>query len=219
MIKGILLALLFILLALIILILAADFTVRVSMENGTMKVSAGVWPIFIQIFPAKEKTEKETKETVSKKKKSSRKKKQAVVTGAEEKVKKSPADIKYLIGTVLELIKALLPPVGYIFGGLRFRHLILHISVGENDAAQTAIRYGQLNAILYGSLSLAQQAFDIKTDHLGVSYDFLSGKTQIIFSVEIHLRGARVIWGALKMIGRAIPSLWRMTMKKNRPRK
>lgn len=214
MIKGILLTILIILLVLILLLLIADFTVRISIKNGVTTVSAGAWPILLQIFPAKEKPEKKAKKTASKK--SKRKKKQTAAANVEEKTKKSPEDIKALIGTVLELVKALLPPAGYVLGGIRFRHLILHISVSEENAAQTAIRYGQLNAALYGALPIAQQAFHIKADHIGVTYDFLSGKTQVLFSVEAHLRGGRIMWGALKMIGRAIPALWKMVMKKNK---
>ncbi len=209
MIKTILLTLLFILLGIILLINIADFTVKVSMQDGQTTVKAGVWPVLVQIVPGKERPAKSKKEKPAKQKEP-RKKKKAAAEQAQEKAKKTPGDVKALIGTVMELVKAVLPPVGYIVGGVRFRHLVLHITVSESDAAQTAIRYGQINALLHGSFPLAQQVFDLKADHLGVSYDFLPGRSQMFFSVEVHLRGARVIWGALKMIVRAIPALLKM---------
>ncbi len=214
MIKTALLILLYILLGILLLILIADFTVKVSMENGVTAVSVGVWPILIRILPAKPKPEAEKQPAKPKKGKKSAAKKKKAVAEAEEKAKKSPGDIKALLEIVLALVKAVLPPVGYILRGLRFRHLTLHIKVGEGDAAQTAIRYGQLNAALYTSLPLAQAVFDLKTDHVGVSYDYLAAGTEMIFSVEVHLRGARVIWGVLKMIGRALPALLRTALRK-----
>ena len=210
MIKIILLTILFILLGVTLLINIADFTVKVSMQDGQMSVRAGIWPVLIQLVPGKERPAKPEKKVPEKKKAPKKKKKNAAAAKAEEKAKQTPGDVKALIGTVLELVKAVLPPVGYIGGGVRFRHLVLHITVSEPDAAQTAIRYGQMNALLHGSLPLAQQMFDLKCDHLGVSYDFLPGRAQMFFSVEVHLRGARVVWGALKMIVRAVPALLKM---------
>ena len=104
--------------------------------------------------------------------------------------------------------------------GLKVRRLTLHIRVGGRDAADTAIRYGQVNALLHGSIGAASNLVSLKAKHLGVSYDFLSRETKTYLEADLRLRGARILWGVLSGFARMVGQMLKnMLPERNSPAK
>lgn len=185
------------LLILLALIAAADFAVRVRYEKDELSVSIGIWPAMIQVWP--HNSQKENKKTPSKKPRKRKTAPKKAAKKTDKQLREQPADMAGILETLKDLFIASFPPAAEVFSRLRLRNISLHIHVAEGDAAATAIRYGQLCAILETSSAAAVQIFNMKIRHLGVSYDFLGRRTTVLFSGEVRLRGIHLLIGAGKM--------------------
>lgn len=187
-------------LILLMLIAAADFAVRVRYEKGELAVLIGIWPVMIQVWPHKGQPSEQKAAAKNPKKRKTAAKKAAKKT--DKQLREQPADMSGIIETLGDLFIASFPPAAEVFSRLRLRNISLHIHVAEGDAAATAIRYGQLCAILQASSAAAVQIFNMKIRHLGVSYDFVGRGTAVLFSGEVKLRGIHLLIGAVKMAAR-----------------
>ena len=168
---GIILAVLLgIVFLLILLLAAADWTLRFRLESDT-------WSIQIGAFPPSPNTEKR-KKTAGKVKKQ-----------AEE----APEDAGGLLRTLGDLAAAFFPPAAEMMSHIRFRKVVFLAVISEPDAASTAIRYGKTSAELSCSAAAAQQLFNVRFSYLGVRYDFLHTGTRISLSGDIRLRGIHII--------------------------
>lgn len=192
-----LLGLLALALAAVLLFCLLDITLRVRYWDGELTVSAGAWPVIIPIFPGKEKPEKKPPPPRRQRRKKAAQK-------AKKEIEASPGDLKKNLAVLKDLLAAFFPSAVGLARGLKIRRLTLHIRVGGRDAAETAVRYGQVNALLYGSAGAVSNLVSLKAKHLGVSYDFLSRETKIYLEADFRLRGARVLWGALSGLGRMV---------------
>lgn len=189
---------------LVVLICLADFTLRVRYWDGAFTVSAGVWPVTIPVFPGKEEPEKKTPPPGHRRRTKAAQK-------AKKEIEAEPGDLKQDIAALKDLFTAFFPPAVGLVKGLKVRRLTLHIRVGGRDAADTAIRYGQVNALLHGSIGAASNLVSLKAKHLGVSYDFLSRETKTYLEADLRLRGARILWGVLsgfaRMVGQMLKNM------------
>ena len=168
---------------------ALDFTVRVRYINGELTLSAGVRPVLIPVFPQKEKPETGKKPSASKKKQARKK----AARKTKEQLDRHPEDLPGTVSAVKELLTAFFPPAARALRHIRVRGLTIHIRVGGPDAAETAIRYGRTNALLYGGLGAFSNAVDIRARHVGVSYDFLARETITRFEADFRLRGGHIL--------------------------
>lgn len=185
-------------LILLMLIAAADFAVRVRYEKDKLSVAIGIWPVMIQVWPF-DSQKANQKPPAKKKPRKRRTAPKKAVKKTDKQLREQPADMAGILETLKDLFIASFPPATEVFSRLRLRNISLHIHVAEGDAAATAIRYGQLCAILETSSAAAVQIFNMKIRHLGVSYDFLGRRTTVLFSGEIRLRGIHLLIGAVKM--------------------
>ena len=198
---------------LVVLICLADFTLRVRYWDGAFTVSAGVWPVTIPVFPGKEEPEKKTPPPGHRRRTKAAQK-------AKKEIEAEPGDLKQDIAALKDLFTAFFPPAVGVVKGLKVRRLTLHIRVGGRDAADTAIRYGQVNALLHGSIGAASNLVSLKAKHLGVSYDFLSRETKTYLEADLRLRGARILWGVLSGFARMVGQMLKnMLPERNSPAK
>ena len=198
---------------LVVFICLADFTLRVRYWDGAFTVSAGVWPVTIPVFPGKEEPETKPPPPGHRRRKKAAQK-------AKKEIEAEPGDLKQDIAVLKELFTAFFPPAWRMVRGLKVRRLTLHIRVGGRDAADTAIRYGQVNALLHGSVGAASNLVSLKAKHLGVSYDFLSRETKIYLEADLRLRGARILWGVLSGFARMVGQMLNnMLPERNSPAK
>ena len=166
---------------LLILLLCCPITLRLSFLNG-FSVRLKYLFFSFQLLPEKEKS-------TGKKKHADRKKKQ-------EESETTLGKLRRLTGedSAAGLFDFLRELAVLAAGSLKklFRHLViadfsLDVSVGGEDAAETALTYGKLCAVIYPAVSvLVSQA---KTKHYGVSVfpDFSEG-AQTKAHMEARLR-------------------------------
>ena len=88
---------------------------------------------------------------------------------------------KGLVGTVrylCSLLKILLTKFLWIVKRFKFRKFKLDLTVATDDAANTAVRYGEVCAAAYPVLSLLHSVLDIKPKEINISADFDKTKTE-----------------------------------------
>ena len=143
-------------------------------------------PLQIGIFPLKKKQPE--------KKKDGKKGAKKPAPGGEEPQPGLPERV----GGALEYAKALLPvaleAAGQFRRKLRVDSLALEVTVGAEDPATAAIRYGQANGALAAAWAALNEAFDLRDGHAWVRVDFDAGETRVYALAALSLRLGQVTW-------------------------
>lgn len=128
----------------------------------------------LQILLKKEKPEPE--QTVEDKPKKAQKAKKL----KEEKPKEKKTLDQFL--SILELVKqaveSIKKPLGFLLRSLKFRHISLRIVTAQEDAHQTALRYGQTCAAVYGTWAFLRNVMDVQVDDIDIQADFIHEEEQ-----------------------------------------
>lgn len=138
------------------------------------------------IFPQKKKPPK-------KKEQAKKAKKQEEEKPKKENIFQTVYREKGLEG-LLHLLRSLVEIAGgtlkRLFTHLRAKKLSLHVSVANEDAAETALMYGKVCAVVYPSFSVLTGTMKCKKFEVAVVPDFQSGKTQIQGEADVTIRVA-----------------------------
>lgn len=114
-----------------------------------------------------------------------------LVPSPEKKVKEKPkkGDIKETVLLVIDIIKSVLPPFYNLLKKVRITSLTVDITVAGEDAAQTAINYGKINALFHSSFAALQNFVKVKAKRIKIECDFLKTETtqKIFFKVKIRI--------------------------------
>ena len=166
---------------LLILLLCCPITLRLSFLNG-FSVRLKYLFFFFSLLPPKEKS-------TGKKKHADRKKKQEESETTLEKLRRLTGEDSAagLFDFLRELAVLAAGSLKKLFRHLMIADFSLDVSAGGEDAAETALTYGKLCAVIYPAVSvLVSQA---KTKHYGVSVfpDFSEG-AQTKAHMEARLR-------------------------------
>lgn len=151
----------------------------------------------------------EKKEDKPKKEKKSKKKQEQEANGEEGKKKKAKKKMTLdSLLQLLELAKLALSSVGHPLGwflrSIYYRDVWLHILVAKEDAHQTALRYGQIQAIIHTVFTLLRNCLDIKTTDVQIQADFIGEKELFQGGAKIKLRPINVFILLFWFIGRFI---------------
>lgn len=140
-----------------------------------------------------EKPKKEEKKKDDKKKKEEKKEKKSYLTKLKEK--KGLPGIVSIFTSLAKIAQGLLKNV--------FKHIVVHrfdvniVIVGE-DAADTAIKYGELCAVIYSSVDILLSITDTKDYSISVMPDFDSdAKPKISVVSNVHIRPLFVLHHAI----------------------
>lgn len=106
------------------------------------------------------------------------------------------------------LIKEVFSYIGSFFGGI-FRafvidELMIDMTVTKNDAAQTAIYYGQLCSTIFPMLGTFVTKYKVKKYDFNITPDFLARKSTAEMHISFGFRPARLIGVVLLLIGRLV---------------
>lgn len=155
--------------------------------------------------------------TKPKKQKSPKKKKSKKKTEGEdaeekpkdEKTEEKKPKKKISLADIFEVLKLALDSLGKplkrILKRTIFAHLALRISVGGEDAAKTAIKFGLMNMAVGNALGWLDTFFTLKKpDDINITADFQSEETKIDCYCEISLVAAAALAFVFTFIGRAI---------------
>ena len=157
----------------------------------------------ITVFPQKEKPQSEEQKVKKKKKKKPEEKEK---TGKFSKIK-GILESKGLSG-LLDFFKEL-AGVAAGTGKKLFSHLVIYqlsvdISISNEDAAKTAIQYGQACAVVYPAMSMITTVAKCKQSHVFVIADFDDKKTKADFRLKAGMRPIFVLTAGISGLIRLI---------------
>lgn len=204
------------------LLFQIDLVFRVRFDGEGLRLSLGYGPFRRLLVPAGRGAPSDEEEDGGKEKakKAAKKKKEEGEKAAEkpDAAKGHQAgDIRGIAELALDLVKAALPPVGKLLTGFRLEKLRLFIRVGGANAAETAVRYGQVCALVHGGLAALVQILPVKTEEVGIGYDFLHNGFEEEISFELRLKLGRLLGQTFRLLGRAGKVL--LKQRKGRPQK
>ncbi len=183
-------------LAAVILVLFLVGQVRVG---GRAEFNAGgffLWiklgRFHIKLLPAKPREKKPEKPQKPRKKKEPRK----------PKKEKEPATLPEKVGGALEYAQTLLPVVleaaRGMWRGLRVDVLELELTAGGSDPADTAMLYGQANAVLGALWYPLTKAFHVKDGTARVKLDFDAPGMTVYGTAALSIKIGTAVWIGLR---------------------
>lgn len=105
------------------------------------------------------------------------------------------------VSAVLNKLKALVKLAagasGRILKSITVGRLQLQLFIASEDAATTAVRTGQVCALLYPSLSALQSVLTIRRRAVTVTPDYLAEKSRAVIDVRMRVVPIRLLWAAL----------------------
>lgn len=181
--------------------------------DGDFSLDVGILGWRYPVWPQKEKKAPAQKAASGT---PSRKKRKKAPPPPEKKPEEG--DLKGTVGTVLDLFKALFPPLGKLLKKIRMTRLEAYILVGGEDAAQIAINYGRICGVFYGSYAALQNFIRVKkARRVDISCDFLLPETREDISFRLKLRLGSILWAALCMGWRFLAYTIRRSNAEQRP--
>lgn len=99
--------------------------------------------------------------------------------------KRKPMEFTELAGAALDLLSSAKGGTKLLIRRFRIYKLRLRMMVAEDDAAETAISYGKVNAAVYGAYAFAQNFLNMDRPDIEIRPDFIAGEG----SVDFELRG------------------------------
>ena len=176
-------------------------------EDLILKVKYMFLPL-VTIPATKPKNQKSPKKEKKSKKKSEGEAEEEKPEDEKPDEEKKPKK-KIAITDILEVAKLALDSLGKplkrILKRTVFAHLAVRISVGGEDAAKTAIKFGLVNMAVGNALGWLDTFFTLKKpDDINITADFQSEETKIDCYCEISLVAAAALAFVFTFIGRAI---------------
>ena len=154
--------------------------VQVEYQAGGLFAWARLGAFRIPLFPLKEKPEKKKKNAKKPKK------------------EKPPKPLNEKVGGALDYARELLPialeAAGMFYHRLRMDTLELELTVGSDDPADTAMRYGQASAALGSFWYPLTEAFHVKDGHAKVNLDFDAKETVLYAAASLSLKIGQILW-------------------------
>lgn len=109
---------------------------------------------------------------------------------------------------IILLIQELFSHIGSFFGGTLHAfvvdELMVDMTVTKNDAAQTAIYYGQLCSTVFPMLGAFVTKYKVRKYDFNITSDFLARKSTAEMHISFWFRPARLIGEVLLLVGRLV---------------
>ena len=218
--------------ALILIFLLSNVRLLFRYDNGEVFLQARWLFLRYQIMPEPEKRKKKKREKAKKEKKNQAPKNQearpgnpdrteeenavrpapkmpeeAGANGGKEKGVSRPSNgesktLQATIRQVLDMLKAAKQPARLLYRHLWVRRLNFSLVVAREDAAQTAIAYGQMNGWVHGAYAALTQFVRMKKGRVSVQADYLSQKDRLQVSFLLTLRVLFLLAAAVGFLAR-----------------
>ncbi len=143
----------------------------------------------ITVFDDQKSEEKERKKAAKQKKKSEKE------TPPKDNFFKRSYKKRGLLGTIkycCSITRIVVQNIPGIVKRFKFRRFEVDLTVASEDAADTAIRYGEFCAVVYPVISLLQSVTDLKPHQINISADF--DKTETEFKGKVLAKAAVIYW-------------------------
>ena len=117
------------------------------------------------------------------------------------------------------IIKGLIDRVLWILKYCRVRPLDLTIKIGSGDAAAIATEYGAVCATVYPLLSLLDDTMKIKSHHIDIGCDFVSGDDTFYINTKIYIPITRVVQALFHIVVTNVRATLELeSLKKQKPK-
>ncbi len=189
--------------AFLLLVLFSSARVKIKFDED-IKVKVGFWFLSFTVYPKKEKADKKK---VKKKSDNEQEKKPNYLS---QMIKRD--GITETVGFFIDTVQELLGKIGNLVGHIHIDKLFLVVGVGDDDAANAAIKCGVINAVLYPFLGyLASKTKFYKNDiTIHPMYD---GESYIKLEIKSRIRLIHLLKEAFAIFVRLIKKY----MKKLQP--
>lgn len=189
--------------AFLLLVLFSSARVKIKFDED-IKVKVGFWFLSFTVYPKKEKADKK------KVKKKSDNKQEKKPNYLSQMIKRD--GITETVGFFIDTVQELLGKIGNLVGHIHIDKLFLVVGVGDDDAANAAIKCGVINAVLYPFLGyLASKTKFYKNDiTIHPMYD---GESYIKLEIKSRIRLIHLLKEAFAIFVRLIKKY----MKKLQP--
>ena len=180
--------------ALIALLLVLSVTIVIDAKDNNYTVKARYGFLRFNIYPSKKKPKKP------------KTKKKAKPKAEKAPSKKKPVKKKkHKLSDYLELAKKVLPRTGKItrklLSHIRFTDIIADFVIADEDAAETAIKYGKVSAITGNTIAWLSTFFTVSVKRVSISCNFDLKESQYDGHAVIKLRLIWPIVSGFSMIG------------------
>ena len=116
-----------------------------------------------------------------------------------EKAQREPLEFSQLLGVILDLLASIRGGAGLLVRNFRIYRVRLHLVVAAEDAAETAIRFGKVNAGVYSAYAVAQQLFNLERPDISIRPDFTSEKGLVDFAARGRVLPVVVLAAAIRI--------------------
>ncbi len=189
--------------AFLLLVLFSSARVKIKFDED-IKVKVGFWFLSFTVYPKKEKADKKK---VKKKSDNEQEKKPNYLS---QMIKRD--GITETVGFFIDTVQELLGKIGNLVGHIHIDKLFLVVGVGDDDAANAAIKCGVINAVLYPFLGyLASKTKFYKNDV--TVHPMYDGESYIKLEIKSRIRLIHLLKEAFAIFVRLIKKY----MKKLQP--
>ena len=189
--------------AFLLLVLFSSARVKIKFDED-IKVKVGFWFLSFTVYPKKEKADKK------KVKKKSDNKEEKKPNYLSQMIKRD--GITETVGFFIDTVQELLGKIGNLVGHIHIDKLFLVVGVGDDDAANAAIKCGVINAVLYPFLGyLASKTKFYKNDV--TVHPMYDGESYIKLEIKSRIRLIHLLKEAFAIFVRLIKKY----MKKLQP--
>ena len=189
--------------AFLLLVLFSSARVKIKFDED-IKVKVGFWFLSFTVYPKKEKADKKK---VKKKSDNEHEKKPNYLS---QMIKRD--GITETVGFFIDTVQELLGKIGNLVGHIHIDKLFLVVGVGDDDAANAAIKCGVINAVLYPFLGyLASKTKFYKNDV--TVHPMYDGESYIKLEIKSRIRLIHLLKEAFAIFVRLIKKY----MKKLQP--
>ena len=129
-----------------------------------------------------------------------------------EKAKPQKPDILKLSKLIFSERQGIFDSVKYLFKKAVIKNFKLHVKVGSEDAAETALLYGGVCAVLYPAVAFLETVMTVKKDDIKINPDFENNRSYFFLSADITVR----VFHLLKFAIKVLPTIKKLTKEVKR---
>ena len=184
-------------------ILPLGVSARYDGDGPVMKIIAG--PIWLQVFPARNKIDSEKKEKTKPEGKTQKNEKQEKTTPVIKDHKESTEEKKG--GSILDflpLVRVVLDLLGEFSRKLRVDRLELDLILAGEDPCDLAVNYGRAWTALGNLWPLLEQIFVIKKRNVQIQCDFEADATTVAARLDLTITLGRLLYLVVRYGVRAL---------------
>lgn len=184
--------------ALIVILLSVKISVTVHYEDD---VAVSVKWLFLKFNILPKDESKPKKEKKKKQKEEKPKEESEVIPEPKKKKNKDNMFVRFYrnrgVEGVVQLLKDAAKAVGGMFKRIGraflFEELIISLTVGAGDSAETAIKYGKTCSAAFPAMGLIVSTMRVKKYNIEINPDFIYGKNNARLHTQVSVRPIRLI--------------------------